>query len=606
MFIRCAVIITALALAACGGSSDPTSPQAYPPATDKPNALVEPKAEPNADENPDIDGVADLNVDANSDLLLPLPNATSPEITDEDLRVRIKTLSDDKFEGRAPGTPAGENAAEWIAKEMQRIGLKPGNNGSYMQTVEMVEQAIDPALSSIQISNALPGVDDTPQIIAPRLVEDTVIWTKRQNTAEVSIRETDMVFVGYGVNAPEYGWNDYADIDVTGKTVLMLVNDPGFANPEGVLFKGRAMTYYGRWTYKFEEAARQGAAAAFVIHETAPASYGWDVVSGSWSGAQANLMRNDGGEARAAIEGWLHLDFAQRLFDMNGLGYQPLKAAASQPGFKAIEMTNTKLSGQIVQTIKKGSSNNVVGIVEGSERPDEFMLFTAHWDHLGMKPGAGDTIYNGAVDNATGTAAILEIGEKLVAAKPERSAMLLAVTLEESGLLGSAYYAENPLVPLNKTIAGINIDGMLPMGPSNSMIVIGYGASQLEDRLKEILAKQDREIVPDAKPEAGFFYRSDHISFAKKGVPMLYADGGIDLVDGGVAAGIEIANSYTANHYHAPSDEYSDDWDLSGMVQSVNALYELSLGILNSNDWPEWYEGNEFWAIRDASLAEVN
>ena len=414
-----------------------------------------------------------------------------------------------------------------------------------------------------------------------------------------------MVFVGYGVNAPEYGWNDYADIDVTGKTVLMLVNDPGFANPEGDLFKGRAMTYYGRWTYKFEEAARQGAAAAFVIHETAPASYGWDVVSGSWSGAQADLMRNDGGEARAAIEaGCIWICAKAVRYERSWIS--TLKAAASQPGFKAIEMTNTKLSGQIVQTIKKGSSNNVVGIVEGSEHPDEFMLFTAHWDHLGMKPGAGDTIYNGAVDNATGTAAILEIGEKLVAAKPERSAMLLAVTLEESGLLGSAYYAENPLVPLNKTIAGINIDGMLPMGPSNSMIVIGYGASQLEDRLKEILAKQDREIVPDAKPEAGFFYRSDHISFAKKGVPMLYADGGIDLVDGGVAAGIEIANSYTANDYHAPSDEYSDDWDLSGMVQSVSALYELSLGILNSNAWPEWNEGNEFRAIRDASLAEVN
>ena len=329
-------------------------------------------------------------------------------------------------------------------------------------------------------------------------------------------------------------------------------------------------------------------------------------MSSSWSGAQADLVRNDEGEGRVAIEGWLHLDFAQSLFDINGLGYQSLKAAAAQPGFKAVELPNTELSGKVVQSITKGTSNNVAGIVEGSLNPDEFVLLTAHWDHIGVKPGEGDTIYNGAVDNATGTAAVLEIAEKLANDRPERSALVLAVTLEESGLLGSAYYAENPLVPLKKTIAGINIDAMLPSGPSKDMVIIGYGASELEDHLKEVLVKQDRVIIPDAKPEAGFFYRSDHISLAKKGVPMLYADGGIDLVEGGPAAGIEFAGDYTVNRYHAPSDEYSEDWDLSGMVMDVTALYEVALGVMNSDEMVEWYDGNEFKAIREASLAEAN
>ncbi len=595
MMNRVIAIAAVFALAACGGSDD-TGDMTFETSEANETEISE-----NTSEDP-----GDTIDESKTELLRPLPESTSTDITEADFHVRIKTLSDDAFEGRGPGTEAGENSALWIAEEMARIGLKPGNNGSYMQTVEMIEQSIDPSQSSLTISNILSNSDDPAATTTPLLSEDTVIWTKHQNTTDVSVSNSDMVFVGYGVNAPEYGWNDYAGVDVEGKTVLMLVNDPGYANPEGELFKGGAMTYYGRWTYKFEEAARQGAAAAFVIHETAPASYGWDVVASSWSGAQADLVRNDGGAGRAKIEGWFHLDFAQQLFEFNGLEFQQLKAAAARPGFQAVELPITKLSGQIVQEISRGTSSNVAGIIEGSEHPDEFMLFTAHWDHIGKKPGEGDTIYNGAVDNATGTTAILEIAEKLVADAPERSAMFLAVTLEESGLLGSAYYAENPIVPLNKTVAGINIDGMLPTGPSNDMVVIGYGASELEDRLKDVLDQQERRLVPDGKPEAGFFYRSDHISLAKKGVPMLYADGGIDLVDGGVAAGIEMATNYTNNDYHAPSDEYANDWDVSGMVQDVGTLYEVSLGILNSDDWPEWYDGNEFKAIRDASLAEAN
>ena len=571
------LISAVISLAACGGSSSSTN-------TDTP----------------------ELTTSTSVELLMPLPSATSPEITESDLAVRIKALSDDKFEGRGPGTPAGENSAQWIADEMKRIGVKPGNAGSYLQTVEMVEQTVDISKSGIEIISAKSGLGGSPELLSPYLGEAAVIWTKRQTEGEIVVDPSDMVFVGYGVNAPEYGWNDYDGLDVTGKTVIMLVNDPGYANPDGDLFKGKAMTYYGRWTYKYEEAARQGAAAAFIVHETAPASYGWDVVSSSWSGAQADLVRKDAGASRIAMEGWLHRDMAEHLFELNELDFEALKTAAATPGFKAVPMPNTKLSGSIIQTVEKGQSSNVVGIVEGTQRPDEFMLYTAHWDHIGVKPGAGDTIYNGAVDNATGTAAILEIAEALVADPPERSALFLAVTLEESGLLGSAYYAENPIAPLQKTVAGINIDAMLPTGRSRDMVVVGYGASELENLLSYVLIDQDRNIVPDPTPEAGYFYRSDHISLAKKGVPMLYADGGVDLRDGGIAAGIEFSDGYRRERYHAPGDEWSDDWDLSGMVEDVAALHAVGLHILNSNDWPDWYEGREFKAIRDASLAEVN
>ena len=582
-----------LALAACGGNETETNTatQATPP--------TETSAQP--DSGSRVSDGSDV-----AELLLPLPDATTPAITEQDLAIRIKTLADDAFEGRGPGTPAGENSAEWIAQEMARIGLTPGANGSYLQTVEMIEQTIDPSNSGIEITSAVSGPNGSPEALTLRLGNSAVIWTKRQNETEISINDTEMVFVGYGVNAPEYGWNDYEGIDVTGKTVVMLVNDPGYATPEGEAFKGRAMTYYGRWTYKYEEAARQGAAAAFVIHETAPASYGWDVVASSWSGAQADLVRGDGGASRVAVEGWFHRDMANTLFELNDLDFEAMKAAAAKPGFKAVPMPNTTLSSNITQTIDRRTSSNVVGLVEGTTSPDEYVLYTAHWDHIGKKPGAGDTIYNGAVDNATGVAAILEIGEALAVEKPERSAIILAVTLEESGLLGSAYYAENPLYPLNKTVAGINIDAMLPTGRSKDMVVVGFGASELEDRLVDVLVEQDRVIVPDPEPQAGYFYRSDHISLAKKGVPMLYADGGVDLREGGVAAGAEFSEGYRSERYHAPSDEYQDDWDLSGMVEDVTALHKVGLGILNSDEWVEWYDGNEFKAIRDASLGEAN
>ena len=546
-----------------------------------------------------------------SELLLPLPEATETAITADDLRVRIRTLADDRFEGRAPGTETGEASADWIAAEMERVGLKPaGTDGSWFQTVEMVEQTVDEAASGLTFSGGASERD-----YEMTLREDAVIWTKRQEETELSFTDSEVIFVGYGVVAPEYGWDDYAGLDAEGKTVVMLVNDPGFATGDPDLFKGKAMTYYGRWTYKFEEAARQGASAAIVVHETAPASYGWDVVANSWSGAQADLVRSDGGADRAILEGWVTVDTARNLFADGGLDFEEMKRAARTPGFTPVDMGDLTASGEITQTVSRAESRNVLGMLEGESEPEEYMLFTAHWDHLGKKSGEKegqptqdfyrDQIYNGAVDNATGVAGLLEIAEAMAAQPRERSALFLSVTLEESGLLGSAYYAENPTVPLSSVVAGINMDGMLPVGRTRDMVVVGYGASELEDRLEAVLEGQDRVIRPDPKPEAGYFYRSDHISLAKKGVPMLYADGGPDKRDGGLAAGKAAADAYTAQRYHKPMDEYAEGWDLSGMQEDIQALYEVGLGIVQSGDWPQWYEGNEFEAIRQASLAEA-
>jgi Zn-dependent M28 family amino/carboxypeptidase len=541
-------------------------------------------------------------------LLLPLPTDTTADINAIDLGKRVKTLADDTFEGRGPGTPVGEAAATWISAEMARLGVEPaGDDGTYFQKVAMVNQTIDPEQSFLTFS--APDGTEMPTV----LKEDAVIWTKHQDADKISFAPSDVVFVGYGVVAPEYDWNDYADQDYTGKTVVILVNDPGFATGDAELFKGKAMTYYGRWTYKYEEAARQGAAAAIIVHETEPASYGWDVVKNSWSGAQSDLVRADGGADRAQVEGWITRAMAETLFSTAGMDFESMKTAAKTRGFQPTSLTGVKATGEIVQTIDKLDSRNVIGVLPGTTKPDEYVLYTAHWDHLGKKTGAktgapgedfyDDQIFNGAVDNATGVSALLELAEAFAQKPHERSVMFLSVTLEESGLLGSQYFAENPTVPLNKIVAGLNMDGALPVGPTHNMVVIGYGASELEDRLAAILKADNRVITPDGKPEAGYFYRSDHISLAKHGVPMLYADGGEDKVDGGVAAGKAAAAAYTAERYHKPMDEYSDDWDLSGFAQDIQALYAVGEGIADSSDWPTWYAGNEFEAARKESLA---
>ncbi|MAC39137.1 MAG: peptidase M28 [Oceanicaulis sp.] len=523
---------------------------------------------------------------------------SSAAIAEADMRRMISTLADDEFEGRAPATPGGIAASQWIADEMARIGLEPGYEGSYFQPVPLLEVTLDESTSSFDIAHNGEPLGLTTN-------EDVVFWTKRA-ADEVSLDGSDLVFVGYGVVAPEYGWNDYEGVDVEGKTVVMLVNDPGYADPDSGLFNGNAMTYYGRWTYKYEEAARQGAAGVILIHQTAPASYGWNVVSGSWTGAQLDLAREPGEGTFAAVESWVTEDVARQLFELSGLDFDAVTAAASQADFEAVPMEGLTASATLHNSTRTLDSRNVVGIVPGTTRPDEYVIYTAHWDHIGIRDVAEgeDGIYNGAVDNATGTAAILEIGEAFMANPPERSVMILAVTAEESGLLGSAYYGENPIVPFSQTVGGINIDAMLPTGRSRDIIVVGHGASELEDVLETVASEQDRYIVPDPNPEAGYFYRSDHISLAKHGVPMLYADGGEDLREGGTEAGQAAGEDYRANRYHGPADEYSADWPMDGMIENVELFYEVGSRLANSDDWPNWYEGNEFRALRDEQRGE--
>lgn len=519
------------------------------------------------------------------------------KISEAEIGRRIERLASDAFEGREPGTKGGLMASQYIADEMKASGLVPmGENGTYFQPVTLTRTTVEDT-SFMNLSK------DGETVHEYGFQKDSVYWTKRYKDS-VAVDHADLVFVGYGVVAPEFNWNDYAGLDVKGKTVVMLVNDPGFGSQDEELFKGNVMTYYGRWTYKFEEAARQGAAAALIVHETKPASYGWNVVSDSWAGAQIDLVRPDAGASRAALEGWISVDAARDLFSSAGLEFDALKTKAAQVGFKPIALTGFQLSAKIDNHIETVKSRNVVGAIKGTKTPDEYVLYMGHWDHLGTKPSedGADGIYNGAVDNATGTAAILEIGDLFAQNPPKRSVLIAAVTAEESGLLGSAYYAEAPVVPLHKTVAGINIDAILPLGRTKDMVVVGYGASELDDRLQALLKPRDMYIRPDPKPEAGYYYRSDHISLAKKGVPMLYADSGIDHEVNGKTYGEAFGEEYTKERYHAPSDEYDHSWDLSGIVQVSTIFYELGQNLSDTKTWPNWYEGAEFRALRDDML----
>jgi Zn-dependent M28 family amino/carboxypeptidase len=527
---------------------------------------------------------------------------TTPDITAADLSARDKAISDDVFQGRGPGTKAGEAAAQWIADEMKRIGLKPGYHGSWFQPVPAVNIALDASKSSLSF--------ETPKgMIDPKFPDDDVYWTPQFKSDEVKVSKSPLVFVGYGVVAPEYNWNDYAGVDVKGKTVVILINDPGNedANPDPKFFKGKAMTYYGRWTYKYEEAARQGAAAAIIVHETVPAAYGWEVVRNSNSGEKSWLAAENGNANMVPVQGWITLDTTKKLFADAGLDYAQLKAAADKPGFKAVEMKGETLTADLHSKIDHMTTRNVVGVVKGSKHPDDYFLYTAHWDHLGVKPDVAgpDKIYNGAVDNGMGVSSILEIAEKFAHDKPppQRSVAFIAWTMEEQGLLGSQYFAEHPVWPLNHIIGGINLDANLPEGRAHDMIVVGNGASQLEDTLAAVLKTQGRVISPDPEPEKGYFYRSDHISLAKVGVPMLDPGGGYDLLNGGTVAGKALRDDYRIHHYHQPSDEWQANWDLSGPVSDLDALYAVGEQIVNSDAWPNWNEGNEFRAARGKEMA---
>ena len=527
-------------------------------------------------------------------LLLLLLAGCTPESDFEKYKEHVKTLASDEFEGRAPGTPGGEKTKNYIADHFASLGLS-SFGGSYLMPVNLtgINLIVDESYFNLSVNGEMMNVNYR---------SDVVYGTTRQ-IEEVAFEDSDLVFVGYGVNAPEYEWNDYK-VDVKGKTVVMLINDPGF-ELKGTEFNGKAMTYYGRWTYKFEEAARQGAAGVLIIHETAPASYPWGVVENGWSGEQLNLTFADQNLDRSALEGWITLDLAEQLFAEMGTSYADMKSLALSKDFQPVTMEGMTLSSKMVNSIRTSDSHNVVGYVEGSEAPEEFVLIMGHWDHMGVDTSLeGDQIYNGAVDNATGTAAVMHMAETFAQRQPKRSVAFIGLTAEESGLLGSAYLVENAPFEYRNVIGGLNLDAFPAIGKSKDITIIGYGASELEAVLDKHASVQGKYLAPDKSPEAGYFYRSDHINFAKKGIPMIYADPGIDLVNGGIEKGLELAQNYTANDYHKPTDEVRDDWDWEGIEQDMDIFTNFIDDLANSDEYPNWYIKSEFRALRDASRNE--
>ena len=519
-----------------------------------------------------------------------------PEISAEDFAAHVKVLASDEFAGREPGTVGEEKTVQYLREQFERLGLQPGNGDSYFQTVPMVATKVDTAASRL----ALRVGGRSREL---RFGPDAVAGT-RSGLSEVSVRDSQMVFVGYGVNAPEAGWNDYAGLDVRGKTVVMLINDPGFHNGDASLFEGRRMTYYGRWTYKFEEAARQGAAAALIIHDTAGAAYGWDVVRNSWSGVQHDLPPADDPAPRLPAQGWLSAESANQLFAEAGLDLEKLRAAAGRRGFRPVMLADARFDANLRSDIKQSQSRNVVAKLPGTKYPDEAIVYMAHWDHLGTHADEpGDNIYNGAIDNATGVAGVLEIAEQFTVhtPPPERSLIFLLVTLEESGLLGSQYYAAHPLLPLANTVAVMNLDAMPMVGKTRDLIVVGLGNSELDDVLRPIAAKQGRSLVSEAAPEKGQFFRSDHFSFARAGVPALYIKGGVEHREKGREYGISVLDEYTAEHYHKGADNYDPNWDLRGIVDDLEAIFDVGAELVANRQWPNYREGNAFRAARDAS-----
>lgn len=517
----------------------------------------------------------------------------APAISAEEYARHIATLSADEFEGRKPGTAGERKTVEYLVAEFKKLGLEPGNGDSFLQQVPIVE--------------ITAGSDARLQLGSAELkyMQDMVIWTKRL-VPEISVADSPLVFVGHGVVAPELGWNDYAGVDMRGKTAVILINDPGFATNDPKLFRGRAMTYYGRWTYKFEEAMRQGAAGALIIHDDVPAAYPWDTVQNSWSGPQLDTVAADGNASRAAIEGWITRAAGDALLRQNGLSYEQMLQAASRPGFKPIELAQ-RASGSLRNAIRRSSSPNVIARLPGSKNPDEYVFYMAHWDHLGRAFGrSGDTIFNGALDNATGTAGLLTIAKAYseMRQRPERSIVFLAVTLEESGLLGSAYYVANPVYPLNRTVAAFNMDAITWGGPTKDVTVVGYGASELEDYLVRAARRQDRVVMPEPTPENGFFFRSDHFNFAKVGVPALYIKLGVEDREKGAEWAKARNAEFTLKDYHKPSDEFRPGTDLRGGLEDITLLYDIGRTLANERRFPQWYPQSEFRAARDRSLKD--
>jgi Zn-dependent M28 family amino/carboxypeptidase len=520
--------------------------------------------------------------------------AQAPAISVDTLKEVTRTLSSDTFEGRAPGTPGEDKTIGYVAGRFAAAGLKPGNGDSWFQNVPIVEITADPAMKLTTTGGKSPLSFD--------FKTDFVAGTYRQSE-QINIKDSDIVFVGYGINAPELGWNDYAGLDVKGKTVVILINDPDYAAKDlKGAFGGRAMTYYGRWTYKYEEAARQGAAAALIVHDTYPAAYPFGVVVSSWTGPQVHIDLANKGMDQTLANGWLTNEAATKLLASGGRDLKALSAAAKKKGFKAVPL-GMKANLAFNSTIRRAASKNVIGVLTGRKRPDEYVLYSAHWDHLGIcEPVNGDNICNGALDNASGTAGLVALAEAYAkAGAADRSIIFLAVTAEESGLLGSKYYAENPIYPLNRTVGGINMDGLNMLGRTKDVVVVGAGKSELEPILATHVKAQNRVIVPEPTPEKGFFYRSDHFSLAKLGVPMIYFDSGDDLVVGGIAAGKAAAEDYTTNRYHKPQDEYDPNAKWDGAVEDLILNYRIGRELADGTAWPNWYPTSEFRAIRDKS-----
>ena len=523
--------------------------------------------------------------------------AALDSISADSLAKNTEILSSDEFEGRAPASRGEELTINFMKEEFQKLGLEPGNGDSFFQEVPMVE------IDSIPEGNlVIKGKKSTHEFS----FGDEFASVTLRTVDEVRLDETEVVFVGYGIVAPEYDWNDYEGIDVRGKTVVILVNDPGYATEDPDLFTGRAMTYYGRWTYKYEEAARQGAAGAFIIHETKPAAYGWGVVKNGWTGPQFILPSEDKNMSRCAVEGWLTLEVSKKILEDAGQELEELKSSAIKRGFRAVPL-DLKASLVLKNSITESVSRNVIAVVPGAGQADEYIFYMAHWDHFGRDPNLeGDQIFNGALDNATGTAGLIELARafKSLDPPPKRSIALLAVTAEEQGLLGSLYYATHPIYPTHKTVAAINMDALNIYGPMKDITIVGYGKSELDGYVKEVAAEQGRVVKPNPTPERGSFYRSDHFSFAKQGIPSLYTGTGNDHVEHGEEWTRELKDRYNAEHYHKPSDEFDPNWDLSGAIDDLRLLFKVGYKLSMESTFPNWNEGTEFKATRDVDMSK--
>ncbi|MGW8122310.1 M28 family metallopeptidase [Roseivirga echinicomitans] len=523
-------------------------------------------------------------------------NVTEEKVFIDTLTIdrHLSILASDDFMGRKPFTEGEEKTINYLSSELKGMGLKPGNGDSYFQEVPLVEITGEQSASM--------EVRGQGKALSFKSSEDVVFYTERVEE-HVSIKDSELVFAGFGVVAPEYGWNDYEGLDVKGKTVIVLVNDPGFGSGDSTFFKGDQMTYYGRWTYKYEEAARQGAAGVLIVHETIPAGYPWLVVQSSWTGAKLNL--DDANPPyKSAIQGWITRNTAVELFKAAGI--QNYSSLAKTKGFKPLAMGLTASMG-VQNKIKRDMSHNVVAMVEGTKRPDEYVIYSAHWDHLGVgEPVDGDSIYNGAHDNASGTVGLLTIAETFakMEKKPERSVVFLFVTAEEQGLLGSAYYAQNPLFPITQSVANINIDGLPAYGEMKDLTITGYGQSELDDYARTEAEKQGRYVIPDPEPSKGYFFRSDHFNFAKIGIPALFASGSYESKEKGIEFIQKKTQEYQEFRYHQQADNYLPEvWDLKGIAQDATLLFNLGNRLANETYFPKWNEGSEFKAKRDEDMS---